>query len=66
MAWREEPMVLVCAPQHALASCKVIKLAVLGENEAVDRDLALANPLTVVRYFGPAVIGFYGVGVQVK
>lgn len=29
--WRDEPMVVVCAPQHPLASYKKVKLAVLSE-----------------------------------
>ena len=43
-----------------------VELAVLGENESVDGDVACADPLAVVLHLGAAIVGLDGVGVQVE
>ena len=43
-----------------------VELAVLGEHEAVDRQIPGTDPLAVIFHLGATVVGFDGVSVQIE
>lgn len=59
--WREEPMVLVCRPEHPLAERKTLPIGALDGAEMVgfDEDLTIRREID-------RVLHSHGVGVEVK
>jgi DNA-binding transcriptional LysR family regulator len=59
IAWREEPMVLVCAPRHPLARCERVDLSQLDGEKLVafDSDLTIRREIdNVLNQYGVSVV----------